>query len=167
MNAEMVAETIQLIIAPVVMITACALLLNGLLARYAAVNDRLRAMSRERFDLVRMGRGAVPGEEALAAERLEEIDEQVPGLVRHHKLLHDALTAKYAAVLIYVADMFVIAVAVAQDSARMATVALLVFLAATAALLAGVLITALEVRTSHQSVEAEARRVRALMRRAA
>jgi Protein of unknown function (DUF2721) len=164
MNAEMVAGTIQLIIAPVVMVTACALILNGILARYAGVNDRLRALSRERFDLVRMGRAEGLADEEFFAERLEEIDEQVPQLVRHHKLLHDGLLAVYAAVLVYVADMFIIAVAVASDSSPLAVIALLVFLGGTAVLLVGILLTALEVRTSHQAVQVEAARVRALMR---
>jgi hypothetical protein len=165
MNAEMVAGTIQLILAPVVMVTACALILNGVLARYAAVNDRLRALNRERLDLFRAGSGPEQGGDEVAQERLEEIDEQAPELVRHHKLLHDGLLAVYFAVLVYVADMFVIAWAVAGDSAGWATAALLVFLGATAALLGGVLLTAIEVRTSHRAVQAETARVRALMGR--
>jgi hypothetical protein len=47
MSAEMVARTIQLIIAPVVMVTTCSILLGGLLSHYAALNDRLRGMARE------------------------------------------------------------------------------------------------------------------------
>ena len=38
MTVEMTAQIIQLILAPVVMITSCALVLGGLLGRYAAVN---------------------------------------------------------------------------------------------------------------------------------
>jgi uncharacterized membrane protein YphA (DoxX/SURF4 family) len=53
MNAEMPPRTIQLILAPVVMVTACAILLAGLLSRFAALNDRLRLLARERLDLLR------------------------------------------------------------------------------------------------------------------
>jgi hypothetical protein len=158
MNAEMVASTIQLILAPVVMVTACALILNGVLARYAAVNDRLRLLSRERFDLVRAGRGQLADDE-ISRERLQEIDAQVPELVRHHRLLHDGVLAVYAAILVFVLDMFVIAIAAMSGAAWLATAALLTFLGGTGVLLIGVLLTALEVRTSHRAVQFEAERV--------
>jgi hypothetical protein len=51
-TADLVARTIQLILAPVVMISSAAVILNGLLAHYGEVNARIRAMDRERFDLV-------------------------------------------------------------------------------------------------------------------
>ncbi len=49
MNLDMVARTIQLVLAPVVMVTTAALILNGVLGRYSAVNDRLRVMALERL----------------------------------------------------------------------------------------------------------------------
>ena len=49
MNAEMVARIIQLILAPVVMISACAILESGLLGHYASINARLRNMTHERL----------------------------------------------------------------------------------------------------------------------
>ena len=162
MNAETVARTIQLILAPVVMVTACALILNGVLSRYAAVNDRLRLLSRERFDLVqRLRAQTAPGDD-FSDERLQEIDAQMPELVRHHKLLHDGALSVYAAILTFVLDMFVIAVAAVNGTAWLATAALVIFLSATAVLLVGVLLTALEVRTSHRAVQFEAVRVRGL-----
>ncbi len=162
MNTEMVARTIQLILAPVVMVTACALILNGVLARYAAVNDRLRVLNRERFDLIRMQKAQKEPGDDFSDERLQEIDTQVPELVRHHKLLHDGALSVYAAILAFVLDMFVIAVASVSGMAWLATAALVIFLAATAVLLIGVLLTALEVRTSHRAIQFEAARVGAL-----
>ena len=70
MSAENVTRTIQLILAPVVMITACALLLNGLLSRYDALNARLRIMGRERLDLLRTPRTLNDaGHRAIAGDR--------------------------------------------------------------------------------------------------
>lgn len=162
MTAQMVAQTIQLILAPVVMVTACALVLNGVLSRYAAVNDRLRALSRERLDWLRSGPEA---RDDLAAERLEEIDEQIPELVRHHKLLHDGALGVYFAVAVFIADMFVIALAAVTGAAWLATAALVIFLAGTGVLLFGVVLTALEIRTSHRAVQGEATRVAGLGQR--
>ena len=156
MSAEMVARTIQLIIAPVVMVTTCSILLGGLLSHYAALNDRLRGMARERLDLLR---GSRPTEDTITIERFDEIDTQVPELLRRHKLLRDAVLAVHSAILIFVADMFVIAVAAVTEFAGSASAVLVVFLAGTAALLLGVLMTAIEIRSSHRAVEFEAQRV--------
>jgi len=45
MELAAITATIQLIIAPVVIVTACALLVNGLLTRYTLLIDRLRALA--------------------------------------------------------------------------------------------------------------------------
>ncbi len=54
MTTEMIVRTISLILAPVVMITSCVLLLNGLLTRYEVISARMRAMHRERLDLLQV-----------------------------------------------------------------------------------------------------------------
>jgi hypothetical protein len=43
---------IQAMVAPVVLITTAAVLSGGLLAMYGSVNDRMRAMDRERLDIL-------------------------------------------------------------------------------------------------------------------
>src|SRR5436190_3040800 len=114
MNVETVARNIQVIIAPVVMITACAILLQGLVNRYNALNDRMRAMTRERFDLLHSG-----GErDAVTTERLEELDTQLPDLLHRHKLVRDSVLSVYIAVMLYLASMFVIAFAALANSAE-------------------------------------------------
>jgi len=89
------------------MVSACAILLTGLLSRYAAINDRLRAMRR-----------ASPTPAGLVGERLDEIDAQIPLLLRHHKRAHDAVLAVYCASAVYIGDMFVIALGAATSAAR-------------------------------------------------
>ena len=158
MTAETVSKTIQLILAPVVLVTACAIMTTGLLARYAAINDRLRAIARERLDLLRAGAGQAQ-RDAFTVERLEELDAQAPGLLHRHTQARQALLGVYGAVLIFIGDMFVIALAAATGLDWLADLVLLVFLAGVAALFVGVLLTLLEVRTSHQAVHYEVRRV--------
>ena len=66
MSAETVTRTIQLILAPVVMLSACSVFVGGVLAHYAAINDRIRTMVHERLELlaglreVNNGQSAVP-----------------------------------------------------------------------------------------------------------
>ena len=54
MIAETIARTIQLIVAPVVMVTAGAILSGRLLTHAGAINDRLRTLAHERLDVERI-----------------------------------------------------------------------------------------------------------------
>lgn len=155
MNVEMTARIIQLILAPVVMITSCSLVLSGLLGRYAAVNDRMRAMARERLDLLHSSSPT----EKLLTERLQEIDYQIPDLLNRHRLLHHSVLVGYVAILLFVVSMFVIALAAVWDSVWLSAAVLIVFVGGATALFIGVLIAIVEVRSSHRAVEYEIRRV--------
>jgi hypothetical protein len=139
------------------MISACAITLTGILSHYAAINDRMRAMARERLGLA--GEADIVKEAAMR-ERLNEIDAQLPKLLRRHKMIRNSVLLIYVAVLIFIADMFVIAAATMAET--LAALALAVFLGGMGALLVGVLLMAMEIRISHRAVEYEVLRVLAL-----
>jgi hypothetical protein len=163
LTTQAIAAIIQLIIAPVVMITACSIFVNGLLVRYGAINDRMRLMARERLDLCFGGAtGAASVPASLVAERLAQIDYQLPLLVARHKQMHDSVLTVYLAVLLYVVDMFLIAVSVTAEQAWLSTLVLIVFLVGTAVFFVSVLLAVLEVRASHLTVSYEVARVAAL-----
>ncbi len=105
MDLEMVARTIQLIIAPAVMITSCCIFTNGLLAHYAAIGERLRITVRERLDLLRETE-VNRSDNLIAQERLEDIDFQIPNLLRHHLLVRTSLAGTFIAIIFYIVDMF-------------------------------------------------------------
>jgi hypothetical protein len=153
-TVETAAKTISLILAPVVMLTACGILVSAMLQHYAAINDRVRAMSRERLGLVV---ATASGPES--GERLTEIDYQLPGLLRRHELVRNAVLTIYAAVLVFVISMFVMAGAALSSSAGLATAALLVFLGGTAVMLLGLVFFALDIHSSHQALQYETVRV--------
>lgn len=156
-------QIIQFIIAPVVMVSACGLILNGMLARYAQVNDRLRVMAHERWELVRLvgldGLGAVDGIDPLIAERLHELDVQAPQLLLRHHQLRDAVLLVYVAVFLFVACMVTIGVSATVGPEWLASVALALFFLGNGALLLGVLRTALEVYGSHRVLDFEVKRI--------
>ena len=139
------------------MVSACGILLTGMLGHYANINGRLRVLSAERLDLAVVA----PSVErlAFAEERLTQIDHQIPLLISRHRLVQHAIMAATSAVAILVVSMFVIAVAALTDSSSVGTVALFVFLAGTAALMASVGFMATEVRNSHAAVAYESMRV--------
>jgi Protein of unknown function (DUF2721) len=156
-TAEAVARTIQLILAPVVMISSAAVILNGLLAHYGEVNARVRAMNRERFDLAHL-LASGSADQQLVDERLAEIDHQVPDLLERHRIIHDAMLAVYYSIVILVSSMFVVAAAALVDQPWLAAGVLLLLLLGTAVLLYGVVLTTQEIRRSRRSIVYEAGR---------
>ena len=163
MDVQTVARTIQLILAPVVMVTASGILISALLPRYDALSNRLRAMVRERLELLRAAgpnfESAVKNLDVFTQERLHQIDYQVPDLLRRHKLLRNAVLTIYWAIVLFIASMFVIAVAALRNSMEVATSALALFLVGTGILIIALLISAREMRISHHVIQFEALRL--------
>ena len=159
-NIQTAGKTIQLILAPVVMVTACGVLLNGMLAHYAAINDRVRTLVAERLGLCFLA--PADDHRALATERLHEIDHQVPMLLRRHRKVHHAILLINAAVVMLVFSMFIIGAAALDDSNVLGTIALFVFLTGTAGVMVSAGFMASEARGSHASVAYEAERVTGL-----
>ena len=157
-SPESISRTIQLIIAPAVMVSACCLLVGGLSTRTNTINDRLRALNRERLDLIRNFANL-----ALSAERLAEIDYQLPDVRRRLLVSNRALLAAYSAIFIFVGDLLLIALAALTGSVLIAIIALAVFLTATATLGLAALFTIQEVRSSVHSVLFEVDRVSGLV----
>ncbi len=157
MSTESLTQVIQVILAPVVMVTACSILLSGLLGHYAAISDRLRTIARERIEIWRTASGLFTVD-PITTERLEEFRLQVPELLHRLTLMRNSVLAIYGAIFIFVLDMFVIALAALAQSNGIATAALVVFLMGTALKLVGIAYTAIEIRLSQRAVTYEARR---------
>jgi hypothetical protein len=156
-GAEDVARTIQLIIAPTVLLSVCTLIQNGILARYSSIGDRMRNIDRDRLRLIQ-----TETSEMIRVEGLRILDEQVPVFIRRHKLLQDAALVVYIAIFMLLLSMFAIALAVLFNSNLWAITALVLFLLGAAAVSLGVAFTAQEIRISHQAICSELRRISAL-----
>jgi hypothetical protein len=156
MTIETIIRTISLILAPTVMITSCMLFLNGLIARYEHITARMRAMHRERLELLQAagpdGSSAAGRKLVLSIQRIVEIERQLPEMLRRHKLVRNAVVAIGIAIVIFVLSMFIIALAALTNSSLTAEIALLAFLTGTGALLVGVLFTTRELSQSHLEV---------------
>ncbi len=163
MSVELTTKIIQFILAPVVMISSCAILAGGVLSQYGAISDRLRALARERLELLRRPDGTVSSAsrapDDYTHERLQEIDTQTPQLLRRHTLVHNGILAIYLAILCFILSMFVIAMAALTNSPFAASSAFYLFLASTAILLVGIAQIARDIRLSQVSVQYEATRV--------
>ncbi len=159
MSIDTIVRIISLIIAPVVMITSCAIFLNGLFGHYQNLGDRLRAMHRERLELLQTASKDASTAAVLTVrievQRILEIEKQLPNMLRRHKLIRNAVLAIGVAISVFIISMFIIAPATVTNSPIAAELALLAFLAGTAALLVGVLFTAVELYRSHREVAYE------------
>jgi hypothetical protein len=156
---DAVARTIQLVLAPVVVVSACSIFVGGLLSRSTNLSDRIRAMTTERLDLVRRIAAAGADADPVNSERLGELDVELPQLTRCHQLLHRSVLAIYVAILILVASMVLMAVAGIAPVDWLMGVVLVLFVSGVLALLLSVALVALEVRTSHRALDFEVRRV--------
>ncbi|MDX2232549.1 MAG: DUF2721 domain-containing protein [Leptolyngbyaceae cyanobacterium bins.349] len=153
MDAQTVTQTIQLIVAPTVLLSVCTLIQNGILGRYTSVGDRMRKIDQDRLQLIQDT--AVKGRD----ERLNLLEKQVPVFIRRHTLLQQAALTIYVAMLILLVCMFAIAVCVILSSNTWAIAALILFLLGAAILVIGVSLTALEIRISHLAICYELRRL--------
>ena len=157
MSIDTITHTISLILAPVVMISSCAIFLNGLFGHYQTIAARLRAMHRERLELIQTAGTSTTTEVSvdIIVQRILEIDTQLPNMLRRHKLIRNAVVAIGVAISIFITSMFIIALATAANSPLAAVIALLAFLIATGALLVGVITTTVELYRSHREVSYE------------
>jgi hypothetical protein len=158
-------SAIQAMVAPVVLITAAALLSGALLGMYGTVNDRMRAMSHERLDILTGADGTLlPAAQVPASgrERLTQIDTQLPMLLRRHRLLHDAVLLMFAGVAVLVMSVVAIGLAVTNRWVPVGTVALVLVLLGTVTLLTGLLFAARSIMVSMDAVDYEVERALSL-----
>jgi hypothetical protein len=159
MNIQEIVSAISLILAPVVMVSCCILFLNGQLQRYDALANRIRAMNQERFTLLREIDNDVPsaleGIDGFRKLRIQEIETQIPHLLRRHLMLHRAALTIGSAILICILSMFLIAMSVLLKSPIIAIIALCTFLMATTAILLGGTMIMFELYLSHLSLRYE------------
>jgi hypothetical protein len=156
---------IQAMVAPVVLITTGAILSGALLAMYGSVNDRMRAMDRERLDILTGAAGTLLSAAEVppaGRERLTQIDAQLPMLLRRHRLLHNAVLLIYAGVAVLVLSVIAIGVAVTGSSGAAGTAALALVLAGTVMLLGGLLFAARSIMISMDAIDYEVRRALSL-----
>jgi Protein of unknown function (DUF2721) len=162
--SQVAIGAVQAMLAPVVLMTTCAILAGGIQTMYAEVNDRMRMMTAERLSRLQSAGpngelAAVASLRGAARERIAEIDAQLPLLLARHRKLHSALMCVYQAVLMVVGAMVLIAASISVPAPAAGDVALVLILAATVTLLFGVAYVAASVRKSAGAVDYEVRRV--------
>ncbi len=158
-------RAIEAMVAPVVLITTSAILSGGVLSMYGSVNDRMRAMNRERMNILTSETGtllSVVDVPASARERLTQIDIQLPMLLHRHRLLKNAVLAIFAAIGVLVLGVIVIGAAVTSSSGAVGVAALVLVLAGTLTLLVGLLLATRSIVLSQDAIDSEVQRALSL-----
>lgn len=156
-----VVRTIELLVAPVVMVSAAGLLCLALYNRLAGVVGRIRAIHKEEFDaLSRLSVAPPPRPSSSAARRVVTLEEQVEHLMGRARLVRAALSCLLGGVLCMLSCVFGIALALVWDGA--AYLALGVFLAGVLLDVAAVVLAMLELRVALVAAALEAASIEAL-----
>ncbi len=157
MSIDSIIRTISLILAPVVMISSCAIFLNGLYGHYQNIAERMRGMHRERLELLHTIDMSTTAERTVSiiVQRILETEIQLPYMLRRHKLIRNAVVTIAVAVSIFITSMFIIALAIVTNSLLAAVIALIAFLLGTGVLLVGVITATIELYQSHHEVSYE------------
>jgi hypothetical protein len=157
MTLSSLVQVIGAVLSPVVMVTCCSIFTSAMFGRYESLSARMRALHRERLDLLAQTDHETGADEERSREtrRIEEIEHQLPGMLGRHRSIRNAILAVAAAMLTLVSGMFLIAAAELTRSTAVAGLALAVFLLATGVFLAGVAISTHELWHSQREVAFE------------
>jgi hypothetical protein len=146
-------NAISAMVAPVVLLTTGGLLTNGILTLYSAVNDRMRDMTRERLEIRRGPGGELLSEvPAIDQERLDEIEVQLPMMLRRHHLIRSSVLLIYSGIGVLGLSIIFIAVAVGEDSEGFGRAALGLVLAGTVIMLAGIVVAGMSLARSSDAI---------------
>jgi len=145
-------KTIQLIIVPVVMITACAIMQNGLIVHYNSLANHLASVNHEILNLQATDLSHSRAKE----ERLYDLTHLIlPNLFHRHHIVHDVLGLVYLAIVILILDMFIIAIAILSNISWLSQFVVFIFLIGVGFLFWGIILIAYELRSSHSTIQLE------------
>jgi Protein of unknown function (DUF2721) len=147
-------SAIAVMVAPVVLLSASATLLTAVLSSYSIVTTRVLRISKERV-------GILSGP-AADRERLTEIDDEMPMMLRRVGRLKVAAAVLYSAIAFLVLGVIAIGVADASGSLVFAYLALSLVLAGTVALFSAVVVAVGLVFRSDDASSYQAKRSRKL-----
>jgi hypothetical protein len=153
MNADNVVQTIQLVIAPSVMISSCFMYQNVALGRFMRIGDRLHSLVRERIDVL----DKYDSSDRAYIDALHLIDQELIQLSDRYYSLQKAIICLYGAIIFFLFTMLAIGLSMQFQSTIFSYLAILLFLLGTFTLLIAVFIAVSEVSISHRTMRAEVR----------
>jgi len=128
-------------VAPVVLITLATIFANGLMTVGAATEDRALALDQERLGILGGPHGEMLDEDSVPPkdrERLTQISDQMPVLIRRARRLRRAILIIWIAIGLIMLSVAAIAAAATANSEAFAFTALALVLAGVAGIFVGI-----------------------------
>lgn len=152
-NPISIVEVIQLMLAPGLMISACALLLLGMNNKYSLVVNRIRLLNEERRRSTRQITGRAP--EAEENIRWESINIQLNKLTERVKFVRDAVLSYTYGIACFVITSLLIGMAYIFEFQNLSFIITLFFLFGMVLVLIGVSFAAYETKKGYDIIQLE------------
>ena len=157
----MLHEALQPLLAPVVLISACGLMIMSLNARTMTSKSRIRQLHHERLEIVELAAssgGATPTQRL----RYEGVGNQSNNLLRRLRLMRASLMFMVGCVVLMLISSLSIGIAGLADGSLFDEFAVITFVAGILSMLAGAATFLFELRISLKEVAYEHQRILAL-----
>ena len=157
----MLHEALQPLLAPVVLISACGLMIMALNARMMTAKARIRQLHHERLDICEKtgDAGAVTMTQRL---RYEGVGNQSNNLLCRLGLMRAALMCMVGCVVLMLASSIFIGLAGLKDDTPFGSLAILTFVAGILSMLTGAITFLFELRISLREINYEHKRIMGL-----
>jgi polyferredoxin len=148
-----VTQTIQLILAPGVMINACGLLLLSIGNKFSSVLNRIRILNDEKRRLI--VRAAEPDYSTLENQRVESIERQLHGLLKRARWIRNAVSCYFVSVGLFVLTSLLIGADFFLQMPHLKDVIIVVFLFGMIVVFLGVVFGVLDTMKGYDIVKFE------------
>lgn len=139
-------QVIQAMLAPGVMVSACALLLLGMNNRYSIIVNRIRLLKQEERNMDRKS------DEKNCRARTENIDRQLGLLLERLRLVRNAVFGFSVGMAFFLASSLLIGLQFLTDVRFVQSLVMVCFLAGMLCIMAGMITAGVEVRKGYQIV---------------
>ncbi len=149
------AKAISGIVAPAIMISASALMILALHAKYSSLIDRMRALNDER-------RRIVNAEEQKSKQRLENVVAQLEMFLLRAYLVRNAIVSLYLAIALFVISSIIIGIVIVFSVSFSVWLSLIVFMLAMVSVLIGTIFAFRDILGAYTIARLEVRGVKEL-----
>ncbi|MCI0472556.1 MAG: DUF2721 domain-containing protein [Ignavibacteria bacterium] len=156
MGSDIYFKTIQLMLAPAVMISACGLLLLGISNKYSAITNRMRLMSEERRrHLYKIKEGKEL--DYLETTRLHSVIKQLGELLVSARRVRNVISSYVIGLFLFILTSLIIGLDIFLNVKVTETIALITFIAGMLSVGNGLVFLLLETLKGFKIIEVEAK----------
>jgi hypothetical protein len=156
MGTDIYFKTIQLMLAPAVMISACGLLLLGISNKYSAITNRMRLMSEERrryFHKIKEGKEL----DYLETTRLHSVIKQLGELLVSARRVRNVISSYVIGLFLFILTSLIIGLDIFLNVKVTETIALFTFIGGMLSVGNGLVFLLLETLKGFKIIEVEAK----------